>query len=211
MKRLLPLAGLLCALAGAAPAGAQPTVEATPVSPPSVPSPAAPIPASPKAAAPSMAPLPPPPKPNLSAMKGWIGSWSCTTTSSRRPSAVTSTVTYALDPSGRWIVGTGISHPVPWYPYKGTSTDYATYDAAQKRWVDVYVDSDGNYQTSTSRGPRGNTWIWHDLGLQRPGGDIAATSDQTATVDGNEMTSDYHFKTTAGKTIEVKTRCKRLP
>ena len=120
-------------------------------------------------------------------------------------------MTYALDPSGRWIVGTGISNPVPWYPYRGTSTDYATYDAARERWVDVYVDSDGNYQTSISWGPHRNTWVWRDLWLQRIPGDVASRSDQTATVEGNVMTSEYHFKTAAGKTIEVKTICKRLP
>ena len=47
MKRLLPLAGLLCAIAGAAPAGAQPAAEPMTASPKASQSPPAQVPAAP--------------------------------------------------------------------------------------------------------------------------------------------------------------------
>jgi hypothetical protein len=181
LRNPFPLAGLLCAIVCVSPVAAQSTAT----------------------------PIPAPPKPDLTALKGIIGSWSCSTKSSRRPSAVASADTFSLDPSGSWIVHKGISEASPWYPHKVTSTDYNTYDAAQKRWVDIYIDDEGAYDLTTSPGPHGNTWIWHDLSLQKPLGDVASFTDQKMVLDGDVMTSENSFTTKSGKTVNVKTACKR--
>ncbi len=183
MRNPLPLAGLLCAIVCVSPVAAQSTAT----------------------------PIPAPPKPDLTALKGIVGSWSCSTKSSRRPSAAASASTISLDPSGNWIVEKTIGEPTPWYPHKVTSTDFLTYDAAQKRWVDIYIDDEGSYDMSTSPGPHGDTWVWHDAGLQKPGADVSSFSDLTMTVSGDVMTSENTFKTKSGKTVAVKGSCKRTP
>ncbi len=167
--------------------------------------------AAPVAAQSTASPIPAPPKPDLTAMKGLIGSWSCSTKSSRRPAAVASTYTFSLDPSGSWIVNKGISEPSAWYPHKVTSTEYYTYDASQKRWVDIYIDDEGSYDMTTSAGPHGNTWIWHDAALQKPQGDAASFTDQKVALNGDVMTTEYSFRTKVGKTVDVKSTCKRSP
>jgi hypothetical protein len=181
LRNLIPLAGLLCALAGAAPVAAQATET----------------------------PIPAPPKPDLSALKGIIGSWSCLTKSSRRPSAVAGAHTVSLDPSGSWIVHKAIIEPSPWYPHKVTFTDFYTYDVSQKHWVDITIDDDGTYAVSTSPGPHGNTWIWHDLGLQKETGDVGSFTDLKMVVDGDAVTLEDSFTTKSGKPVDDKTTCKR--
>lgn len=122
--------------------------------------------------------------------------------------AITGTAAYGFDPDGRWLVNSGTSNPVPWFPHNGASTEFITYDAGHKHWVDIYIDSNGNYQVSTSPGPTGNTWVWHDLGLQAAG-DIASYGDATTTVQARTLTTEYRAKTKAGKFFDVKTVCRR--
>jgi hypothetical protein len=183
LRRLLPLLGLVCAAACAVPAVA---ADAPP------------------------APISGPQKPDLSALQGWVGAWSCSTKSSRHESAITGTASYGFDPGGRWLVNSGTVNPVPWFPYNGATTEFITYDAGRKHWVDIYIDSNGNFQVSTSPGPNGATWVWHDLRLQEPAGDIASYGDATTTVQARALTTEYRVKTKAGKSFDVKTVCKRM-
>lgn len=180
MRNPFPLAGLLCAVVCVSPVAAQSTAT----------------------------PIPAPPKPDLTALKGIIGSWSCSTKNSRRPSAVAGAHAVSLDPSGSWIVHKGIIEPSPWYPHKVALTDYYTYDRAQKRWVDLSIDSEGGYALSTSPGPHGNTWMWHDS-QQKQTGDVASFTDLKMVIDGDVVTLENSFTTKSGKTVDEKTTCKR--
>ncbi len=128
--------------------------------------------------------------------------------SSRRATAITGMAVYAFDPEGRWLFNSGTTYPVPWFPHNSSSTEFITYDSGRKHWVDIYVDSNGNYQVKTSPGPTGNTWVWHDLGLQGTG-DIESFGDATVTVLARTLTTEYRAKTKAGKVFDVKTVCKR--
>ena len=186
LRRLISLAGFICAVCAVA--WAVPAVAEQ--------SPAASVPEA--------------LKPDLTALKGWVGTWSCSTKSSRRAYAFTGTASYGFDPEGRWLVNSGTSNPVAWFPFNGASTEFITYDTVRRHWVDIYVDSAGNYQVSTSPGPNGTTWVWHDLGLQGPTGDIASYGDATTIVQAKTLTKEYRFKTKAGKVFDVKTACKRM-
>jgi hypothetical protein len=181
LRRLLALAALICTVAWAAPAAA---------------------------AGSAPTPIPDAPRPDLSALQGWVGAWSCSTKSSRHAAAIAGTAAYGFDPEGRWLVNSGTTFPVAWFPHNGASTEFITYDLGRKHYVDIYIDSNGNYQVSTSPGPTGNTWVWHDLGLQATG-DIATFGDVTTTVLPKTLTTEYRAKTRSGTFFDVKTVCKR--
>src|SRR5579864_2797997 len=82
-------------------------------------------------------PIPGPPKPDFSAMKFLLGNWTCSTKSSRRPSAYTTTSTASIDPTGYWMVTKSVQHKTSWVPQDLSATDMATYDSDAHRWVDV--------------------------------------------------------------------------
>jgi hypothetical protein len=153
-------------------------------------------------------PVPDAPRPDLGALQSWVGGWSCSTKSSRHATPISSVAAYTFDPEGRWLFNSGTIYPVPWFPHNTASTEFITYDLGRRHWVDIYVDSSGNYQVRTSPGPTGNTWVWHDLGLQGTG-DIESFGDVTTTVLAKTLTTEFHAKTKAGKIVDVKTVCKR--
>jgi len=126
-------------------------------------------------------PPPLPPKPDFSPLRFLVGTWSCRWRNSRRPADATGKSTYALDPSGYWLDETSVEDRTAWYPYSVTTYDRYTYDPDTKRWVDISTDETGGYSVSTSSGPKGDSWVWHDLGLSPPGGDMATFSDVTVT------------------------------
>ena len=130
MRRLLPLAGVLAALACTMPATAQTTSTAP-------------------------TPMALPAKPDFGPAKDLIGTWSCSLKSSRRPTAAKWTQVNALSPDGYWLVEKSDQAPTSWYPHTIHSTDYVTYDTDQKHWVDLEVDDGGGYDVSTSMGPTG--------------------------------------------------------
>jgi hypothetical protein len=152
-------------------------------------------------------PIPMAPKPNLTSMKFLIGTWNCSSQSARRPSPSTGTSTYALDPSGYWIVQTSTSPGVSWYPHKTASTDHITYDASTKRWVDTETDDNGGYDLSASSGWTGNAMVWHDI-TYPTGADIASNGDTTQTkVSDTKFTAISSFKTKKGRVVGVTTVC----
>jgi hypothetical protein len=107
-------------------------------------------------------PAPMPAKPNFSSMMYLLGTWDCSTESSRRPSASTFMIANALDSSGYWIIGTDIGYKTPWYPYEIHGVDKMTYDPDAKHWIDIYTDDQGNYGVQSSPGLHGNTIVWSD-------------------------------------------------
>jgi hypothetical protein len=50
-------------------------------------------------------PVPAPKNPDFSSMQYLLGSWNCTSKSSRRPSASTGTTVNSLDSTGFWMIG----------------------------------------------------------------------------------------------------------
>ncbi len=153
-------------------------------------------------------PIPMPPKPDFTSMQFLVGTWSCTDKSSRRPAPAQSTLTYALDPEGYWIVANGTLAPTSWFPQGGKTVDRITYDPVTKRWVDVMTDNGGGYDISMSPGGWQNGKIvWHDVSFSNYP-DITSTNDNTITkVSDRQTTSASSFKTASGKTVTVTGTC----
>jgi hypothetical protein len=140
-------------------------------------------------------------------MRFLLGTWSCATKSARRPIAVMSTDTYALDPTGYYLVWKSSSKGSPWYPYPSTSTDMITYDSQIKQWADGTTSTLGAYGLSMSKGWVGNKIVWHPVN-NTPYLDVASVSDYTETkVSPTKLVGLSSFATKSGKTVSVTYSC----
>jgi hypothetical protein len=122
-------------------------------------------------------PIPASAKPDFSSMSFLVGTWSCSTRSSRRPAAFMTAVTYAMDSTGYWLDQTSTVRPISWMTRGLTTWNKITYDADTKRWVDVSYDNAGGYGLSVSSGWNGDEMVWHDVSFA-PGVQISAQTNQ---------------------------------
>jgi hypothetical protein len=152
-------------------------------------------------------PIPVQPKPDFSTWMWEIGTWNCSSQSARRATPQKSTTTYALDPSGYWIVGTTKTAGVSWFPHDSVSIDKLTYDASGKQWIDVTTDDLGGYDISSSTGWSGNKSVWHDVTYPKQA-DVVTSNDNTMTKVGDtKMTFVSSFVTAKGTTVGVTGEC----
>jgi hypothetical protein len=152
-------------------------------------------------------PIPQAPKPDFSSMAFLVGTWSCSTKSSRRPAAYTTTVTDAISPDGWWIDQASVTQPMPWFSHRLTVYDKITYDASTKRWVDVNYGGDGFYGLSLSSGWNGNSIVWHDPTFA-PNADVTSQTDTTMTkYSDTKYTSSNSFTEAGGRSVSVVTSC----
>jgi hypothetical protein len=152
-------------------------------------------------------PAPKPAKPNFSAYAFMVGTWACSTKSARRPAPYETTMTYAMDPSGYWLIGKSTTKAVPWFPYENSGEDQITYDGDTGRWIDTFTGDFGGYDLSESKGWQGNTIVWHDLAFAR-GKDVASQTNFTITkVSASKMTSALTFTTVKGRSVGVRGTC----
>ncbi len=148
-----------------------------------------------------------PPKPDFSSMNFLFGTWSCTTKSARRPTAVTSTETYELDPTGYYIEYETKTDPLPWVNYAQDQKWMVTYDSELKQWGAVLTSNVGDYGLSMSSGWKDGKLVWHPVN-NTPYLDIASSSDFTVTkVSGTHTTSASSFTTKSGATVAVNGSC----
>jgi len=147
-------------------------------------------------------PIPTPAKPNFSSMAFMIGTWTCSTKSSRRPSAYVTTATYKMDPNGWYIDQTSVTKANgSWIPTTTTQYDKITYDPTTHRWADVDYGNEGEYSLSFASGWDGNKITWHDVSFA-PSSDIKSQTDTVVTkVSPTKMTSSSTF--TEAKTGRV--------
>lgn len=153
-------------------------------------------------------PIPAQPKPDFSTLAFLNGTWNCSVKSSRRPAPYTYTATFAMDPSGYWLVETDKNAPAAWAPNAPVTvvTRY-TYDADTKRWVGVQSGDMGTYDLVTSPGWKGNAMVWHSVAFAK-GADVTAQSDTTMTkASATETTMSSTFDTSAGKHVTVNGTC----
>ncbi len=168
--------------------------------------------AMPAMSMPAMEPTPIPlaPKPNLAPLAYFLGTWSCSTKSSRRPTPQLTTITYKTVPGGRWVEYTIVNKPTGWYPYVAHQTDFITYDRDAKRWVDVGTDDLGGYTYSTTTGWTDGTLVWKD-GTFVPTAQAMSESDFTITkVSPTKYTTEYTFTTGKQKSVGVKGVCTKV-
>ena len=153
-------------------------------------------------------PIPAPHKPDFSSVSFLVGSWTCSSKSSRRPRAFTTVSTYSLDPTGYWMEETSTTPKTSWVPTTLRTWDKITYDPDAKRWVDVSYGDGGAYGLSFSKGWNGNEIVWHDVSFMA-GPDINSQTDITTTkVSATKMTSTSSFtETKTGRRVTVTTTC----
>jgi hypothetical protein len=153
-------------------------------------------------------PVPAPVKPNFSSLMFLVGSWSCSTKSSRRPAPFMTAVTYAMDSSGYWLEQTSTTKPTAWIKTKLTTYDKITYDPDTHRWVDVSYGDLGAYGLSFSKGWAANQLVWHDVSFA-PTPDIASQTDTTMTkVSATKVTSSSAFtEAKTGRKVTVMGTC----
>ncbi len=153
-------------------------------------------------------PIPAPAKPNFSSVSFMLGTWTCSTRSSRRPAAYVTTSTYTVDPSGYWINEVSSTRPTSWIARKLTTTDRITYDPDSKRWADVMYGDGGAYDLTFSNGWNGDRMVWRDVAFA-PGPDISSQSNVTMTkVSPTKTTSTSWFtETKTGRRVTVTSTC----
>jgi len=153
-------------------------------------------------------PIPTSPKPDFSSMSFFVGTWACSTKSSRRPAAYVTTETYAMDSSGYWIEATSVISPTSWNPTKLTINDKITYDSDTKRWVDVLYGDQGAFGLTFSKGWNGNKLVWHDASFA-PGASISSQSDVVMTkVSPTKTVSNFSFtESKTGRKISIVETC----
>jgi len=108
-------------------------------------------------AAPAAAPTPVPRSvPDLSSMKMFMGSWSCSQPLRGKTRTDHSTTTMTLD--GQYMMTHDVSPPFDKFRTRPVIADsYFTYNPLNKMWVTVGVDNFGTYFVNTSPGWSGNT------------------------------------------------------
>ncbi|MBV8116567.1 MAG: hypothetical protein JOZ01_01245 [Candidatus Eremiobacteraeota bacterium] len=153
-------------------------------------------------------PIPTQVKPNFASMNFMIGTWNCSTKSSRRPGPYMTVSTYSIDPTGYWIVETSTTAPTAWVPTKLVFDDKITYDPDTKRWVDVLSGDQGAYGLIVSRGWVGNQIVWHDLGFA-PTSQIRSQTNTTTTKESDtKMVSRSTFtEAKTGRVVTVVGTC----
>jgi hypothetical protein len=107
---------------------------------------------------------PPKPAPEVAEMfKAMQGTWKCTGSASMmdgKSVPMDFNITFKLDLDKFWIVGTFASKKTKANPMVFKFTEYATFDAATKKWVRVMVDNTGGWEQATSTGMANNTMVW---------------------------------------------------
>jgi hypothetical protein len=153
-------------------------------------------------------PIPAAVKPDFSSMRFLVGTWRCSTKSSRRPLAYVTTSVYALDISGYWLEETTTVKPPAWEPTPLRTYDKITYDADTKRWVDVSYGDQGAYGLTTSQGWSGDRLMWHDRAFV-PGASIQTSTDTIVTkVSPTKYTTSTSFvEAGSGRTVTVNGIC----
>lgn len=153
-------------------------------------------------------PIPSPAKPNFTAFRFLIGTWTCSTLSSRRPAAFRTVVTYRFDPTGYWLDERSTTGPLSWMKSVLTILDRITYDPATNRWIDVMSGDQGAYGLSVSSGWRATQIAWHDLSFA-PSPDVSSQTDTTMRKTSDTKTSSVSGFTEAktGRRVTVTTTC----
>lgn len=153
-------------------------------------------------------PIPAPKKPDFSSMNFLIGTWTCSTKSSRRPAAYVTTSTYTMDSGGYWINQLSTTPPPKWVTFKLTTWDKITYDSDAHRWVDVSYGTPNSYGLSFSNGWNGNQMRWHDVSFA-PTADISSQTDNIVTkVSDMKTTSSSSFtETKTGRVVRLTGVC----
>jgi hypothetical protein len=152
-------------------------------------------------------PIPMNPKPDFSKMAFMMGTWTCSTMSSRRPGAYMTTVTNTMSPDGYWMIQRSMVHKASWIPRSFMSEDRITYDPSTSRWIDLNMDEQGGYNVSWSPGWTGNTIKWTDAVITKQNATASTNPTVTTRVSDTKTTSKSSFREPSGRLVNVTTTC----
>lgn len=102
-----------------------------------------------------------PAAPDFSPMRPLVGTWRCTGQGEGNV-IHTSTTTYALALSGRWLRVYTTSPPYASRSWFLEADGYVTHDRDHKQWLAFFFANEGDYTALHSHGWRGNQIVWHD-------------------------------------------------
>jgi len=108
------------------------------------------------------------PPAEMAKLDSMAGTWKCSSKMHLPPEmggeqSGTSTMTIKKDMSGFWMVGQWKMDKSKTMPeMKGTI--YWGYDPADKKFVEVGVDSTGSWMRGTADAPQNGTWVWNEEG-----------------------------------------------
>jgi hypothetical protein len=115
------------------------------------------------------APMPMQPGPEMAKLKEMVGTWKCrgkqlaSPMGPEHPTEATVKVEEALN--GMWIVGHYSEKKTAQNPMPMSGDDYWTYDAAEKMFDRVAMDSMGGFSTGNSKGWENRTLVWTMEGM----------------------------------------------
>ncbi len=152
-------------------------------------------------------PIPIAGKPDFSKM--FLGTWRCSTKSSRRAWSYITTSTASISPDGYWLVTKSAIAKTP-VNAGFNATDMMTYDSSTKRWVDITTDVQGGYGVSTSPGWRGSTIVWTVVFEPKSGGIVSTNPTTTTRTSTTKYASTDTFVEPGGRLITVKSVCAKV-
>lgn len=154
-------------------------------------------------------PVPAPPKPDWSTMKFLIGTWQCSTMSSRRPAPFKTTMVYTMGPGDYWLTNKQTTHKTSWVPVDIHNTTYYTYDSVTKKWVRLSMGDFGGYAVSTGATISGGRKTY-TYALQSGAPDVASNSpDYYTKVSDTSFKMTSSFKEKSGRTVTVNQTCNK--
>src|SRR5712692_6928183 len=148
------------------------------------------------------------------AMNTMVGTWKCSSKMHLPPElggeqTGSTTMTIKKDLGGYWLVGqwkTGKTKTMP--EMKGTI--HWGYDPADKKFVELGVDSAGSYMHGTSDGPQGGTWVWNEDGMMMGKKMKSRTTVTQKTPDTTQVKFESEME--AGKWVPMgEDDCKKQP
>lgn len=156
---------------------------------------------------PQSTPFPTPPKPNLTPLAYFNGSWTCPVDRSDTKAPRMVRLDVAFDPNGYWQNQKLTAAAGGWAKFAATEIDKYTYDSDTKRWIDVGYDDHGGYNYSISKGWNGNTMAWTDETFVPTKDTLSETPAVITKVSAGKYTYTVSFRTSKGTTRTYKTVC----
>ena len=152
-------------------------------------------------------PVPPAPKPDFTAMKFLIGSWTCSNVSSRRPGPFTTTEVYSMDPTGYWLLRADTTQTASWIPTVGHGQTRYTFDSGTKRWVRISTSDNGGFSVATApsivNGKKTYTTVF-----RRTSPSVAAVGPEVFTkVSDTKKTMTSSLTEPGGRVVNVSQTC----
>ena len=152
-------------------------------------------------------PMPAPKRPDFTPFSFLVGTWTCASKETDRPSREPWTATWRVEEQGYWLTGASVYPPVSWFPYKDTVQQRITFDASAKLWIYENWHSMGGYNLYTSPGFIGNTAVWTDRSFLPTAKTRAISTYTLKRIGARKYLGSFALTNTNGSVIAVQDTC----